>query len=132
MVPVSLGKLIKKRAFAPILLRLVSDLKSSIVIEDNEGKLLMATDGAERLTWYPVSVAGEVIGRVNGTEKVAAIASLLSSMAESEVEKRALVSETLNKYKEVTLLYDMVEKVSSCLDTKEVARLVIEEARKVI
>lgn len=132
MVPVSLGKLIKKRAFAPILLRLVSDLKTSIIIEDNEGKLLMATDGAERLTWYPVSVAGEVIGRVNGTEKVAAIASLLTSMAESEVEKRALVSETLNKYKEVTLLYDMVEKVSSCLDTKEVARLVIEEARKVI
>lgn len=132
MIPVSLGKLIKKRAITPILSRLVSDLNTSIIIEDQAGTLLMATAGAERLAQYPVSAAGEVIGWVNGAEQVAVIASLLTCMAESEVEKRALVNETLNKYKEITLLYDMVEKVSSCLDTKEVARLVIEEARRVI
>jgi HD-GYP domain-containing protein (c-di-GMP phosphodiesterase class II) len=132
MIPVSLSKLIKKRVLTPIIHRLVSDLETSIIIEDDAGKLLMATDGAERLERYPVSVAGEVIGWVIGTEKVAVIATLLTGMAESEVEKRALVSETLNKYKEISLLYDMVEKVSSCLDTKEVARLVIEEARRVI
>lgn len=132
MMPNILGKLIKKRALTPILLRMVSDLGTSIVIEDDKGGLLLATDGAERHARFPVHAAGEVIGWVNGTEKVAAIASLLSVMAETEVEKRALVSETLNKYKEITLLYDMVEKVSSCLDTKEVARLVIEEARRVI
>ena len=131
MAPVSLSKLIKKRALTPLFYRLVSDLETSVVIEDAEGKLLMATDGAERCTRYPVTVTGEVIGWVNGTEKVAVIASLLTCLAESEMEKRALVSETLNKYKEITLLYDMVEKVSSCLDTKEVARLVIEEARRV-
>ncbi len=132
MAPVSLSKLIKKRALMPMLCRLVSDLETSIIIEDVEGQLLMATDGAERLTQYSVTVAGEAIGRVYGSEKVAVIATLLSGMAESEVEKRALVSETLNKYKEITLLYEMVEKVSSCLDTKEVARLVIEEAERVI
>ena len=132
MLPVSLSKLIKKRAFAPILYRMVNDLETSIIIEDTDGILLMATDGAERCTRYPVSAAGEVIGWVNGSEKVAIIASLLTFMAESEVEKRTLAAETLNKYKEITLLYDMVEKVSSCLDTKEVARLVIEEARRVI
>ncbi|MDD5285683.1 MAG: HD domain-containing protein [Desulfuromonadaceae bacterium] len=132
MMPDSLSKLIKKRALAPILRRLVIDLETSIIIEDDEGKLLIATDGAERLIQHPVTVAGQVIGSVYGNEKVAPIASLLTSLAESEAEKRALVSETLNKYKEITLLYDMVEKVSSCLDTKEVARLVIEEARRVI
>ncbi len=132
MMPDILSKLIKKRVLAPILRRLVSDLEVSIIIEDDDGKLLMATDQAEQLTRYPVTSAGEVIGWVVGTEKVAVIASLLTGIAESEAEKRALVNETLNKYKEITLLYDVVEKVSSCLDTKEVARLVIEEARKVI
>lgn len=132
MIPDRLNRLIKKRALAPILRRLVTDLDTAVIIEDEEGRLLIATDGAARIDRYPVAVAGEVIGWVYGTEKVAVIASLLSGMAESEAEKRALVSETLNKYKEITLLYDMVEKVSSCLDTKEVARLVIEEARKVI
>ncbi len=128
----ALEKVIKKRAFAPILNRMVYAMETSIIIEDTGGKLLMATDGAEMLTRYPVSVAGEVIGWVSGSERVAAIASLLSYQAESELEKRSLASETLNKYKEITLLYDIVEKISSCLDTKEVARLVIEEARRVI
>lgn len=132
MLPISLNKLIKKRALAPILRRLVNDLETSVIIEDHEGKLLLATEGAAQCTRYPVSVAGEVIGWVIGTEKVEAIASLLSGMAASEADKRALVSETLDKYKEITLLYEMVEKVASCLDTKEVARLVIEEARRVI
>lgn len=132
MLPVSLSKLLKKKEFAPILNRLVGVLETSILIEDDGGKLLMATEGAERLAGYPVSVAGEVIGWVHGAEKVALVASLLSHQAEMEVEKRTLATETLNKYKEITLLHDMVEKVSSCLDRKEVARLVIEEARRVI
>jgi len=132
MVQVSLAKLIKKREFAPILNRMVGSLESSIIIEDDEGKLLMATVGAERLDRYPVSVAGEVIGWVDGDKRVAPIAALLSFLAESEIEKRNLASETLNKYKEITLLYDIVEKVSSCLDTKEIARLVMEEAKRVI
>jgi HD-GYP domain-containing protein (c-di-GMP phosphodiesterase class II) len=132
MIPVSMGKLIKKRDFAPILTRMIAAMATSVIIEDQAGKLLLATDGALRQTGYPVSVAGEVIGWVNGCEKVAPLAALLSYHAEIEFEKRTLASETLNKYKEITLLYDMVEQVSSCLDTKEVARLVIEQAKKVI
>ncbi len=132
MIPDYLSKLIKKRALMPIIHRLVSDLEVSIIIEDEVGRVLMATDGAEELNRYPVTSDGEVIGWVIGTEKVAVIASILTGIAETEAQKRALVSETLYKYKEITLLYDVVEKVSSCLDTKEIARLVIEEARKVI
>lgn len=128
----TLEKAMKKRSVMSILNRLVSALDTSIIIEDSEGKLLMATEGAEQITRYPISAAGEIIGWVNGAEKVAAIASLLTHVAETEAEKRALVTETLNKYKEITLLYDIVEKISSCLDTKEVARLVIEEARRLI
>jgi len=132
MMPINLNKLIKKQALMPILLRLVGDLETSLIIEDDGGSLLLATEGAESLTRYPVTVAGEIIGWVCGTEKVAVIASLLTRMAEVEAEKRALASETLNKYKEITLLCDTVVKVTSCMDTKEVARLVIQEAREAL
>ncbi len=132
MAPGTLGKVMKKKEFAPILQRIVSALKTPIIIEDSEGTLLMATDGVESGARYPVHGANEVIGWVIGSERVAPIASLLSYEAGMEIEKRTLVRETLNKYKEITLLYDIVEKISSCLDTKEVARLVIEEARRVI
>ena len=132
MVPISIGKLIKKRDFAPVLNALIAALATSIIIEDPNGKQLLATDGAKRQTGYPVTVAGELIGWVNGNEQAAPIASLLSHQAQSEFEKRTLAGETLNKYKEITLLYDMVEQVSSCLETKEVARLVIEQAKRVL
>lgn len=132
MALITLDKVMKRRDFAPILHRIVTALESPVVIENCEGKLLMSTDGADSGDRYPVTVSGEVIGWVSGPEKVAAVASLLSYQAESEIEKRALASEMLTKYKEITLLYDVVEKISSCLDTREVARLVIEEARRVI
>ena len=132
MVAVSIAKLVKKKEFAPVLKQMIGTLATSVIIEDEAGKLLFATEDAERLNSYPVSVAGSIIGRVYGNEKVEPLASLLSYQAETEMEKRTLANETLNKYKEITLLYDMVEQVSSCLDTKEVARLVIEQAKKVI
>jgi HD-GYP domain-containing protein (c-di-GMP phosphodiesterase class II) len=132
MVLISLAKLIRKKDFAPVLNRLVGSLETSIIIEDDEGKILMETDGAERLSKFPVKYGESVIGWVYGKEKVAPIASLLSYHAASESEKRNLTTETLNKYKEITLLYDMVEQVSACLDTREIARLVIEQAKKVI
>lgn len=127
-----LEKILKKKALAQILNRIVLSLKTSIIIEDTNGKRLLETVGAERMAGYPVYVAEEVIGWVYGSEKVEPVAALLANIAESEQEKRALANETLNKYKEITLLYDLVEKVSSCLDTKEVTRLVIEEARRII
>ena len=128
----TLEKVMKKREFAPLLLRIVSALETDLAIEDVDGKLLMAAGNPEEGNRYQVNVAGEVIGWVRGTGKAESIASLLSHQAETENEKKTLARETLNKYKEITLLYDSVEKISSCLDTKEVARLVIEEARRVI
>ncbi|MDD2365109.1 MAG: HD domain-containing protein [Desulfuromonadaceae bacterium] len=127
-----LEKVMKKRGLSSVLATLVSAMETSVIIEDDAGKLLLSTEGAERGVAYPVTASGDLIGWVNGNEKVAAIASLLSQTADSELEKRALVTETLDKYKEITLLYDMVEKVSTSLDTKEVARLVIEEAKKIL
>ncbi len=132
MPPINIAKLIKRRDFAPVLNRLVAALGASVIIEDHHGKLLLSTADAVRQTGYPVSVAGEIIGWVNGNEQAGAIAALLCHQAESEFEKRTLAAETLNKYKEITLLYEMVEQVTCCLDTKEIARLVIEQAKRVL
>lgn len=132
MIMASISKLIKKKEFAPILKQMIGMLATSVIIEDESGKLLFATENAERQNSYPICAAGFIIGRVFGNEKVEPLAKLLSYQVETELEKRALANETLNKYKEITLLYDMVEQVSCCLDTKEVARLVIEQAKKVI
>lgn len=132
MVSVSIGKLLKKKEFASLLKQMIGALDTPVIITDETGTPLFATEGAEQQAGYPVRVAGTIIGQVFGNEKVELLASLLSYHAEMEMERRALANETLNKYKEITLLYDMVEQVSSSLDTKEIARLVIEQAKRVI
>lgn len=132
MAAVSIGKLVRNKEFAPLLSRVITLLDSPLTVEDPSGAVLIATGEGERSTRFPVSAGGEVIGWVYGPDKTSLLAALLTQQADSELEKRSLVNETLNKYKEITLLYDMVEKVSTCLDTREVARLVIEEARKIL
>jgi sigma-B regulation protein RsbU (phosphoserine phosphatase) len=57
---------------------------------------------------------------------------LLSHLAEREFEKKTLGHETLERYKEINLLYTVSAKMASCLDPQEVAQLVIEEVKKII
>ncbi|WP_333653024.1 HD-GYP domain-containing protein [Dissulfurispira sp.] len=57
---------------------------------------------------------------------------MLSYVAEKEAERKTLAHETLNKYKEITLLYNLSERVSSCLNLDEAAALAVDEAKKFI
>ncbi len=129
---IKIGKLLKKPGFGAVVRGLVDGLKEGVRIEDQDGDLLLAAGEVVSGAVYPVMVGDELCGRVKGAPEVEAIARLLAYEAGREIERRGLVTETLHKYKEITLLYDLVEKVASCLDRREVARLVIEQARRVI
>lgn len=129
---IKIAKLLKKPGFGAVIRGLVAGLKEGVRIEDQEGQLLLAAGEVANGGVYPVMVGDELGGRVKGAPEVEAIARLLAYEAGREIERRGLVTETLHKYKEITLLYNLVEQVSSCLDRKEVARVIIEQARRVI
>lgn len=132
MARINLGKVIRKKTFAPLVNRLVTALAVPLLIEDADGALLIATDGTADGDRYPVTIQGEVIGWVRGNDKAALLASLLSYHAEIEFERKNLGSETLHKYKEITLLYEMADKIPACMDRKEIAGFLIEQIRQVI
>lgn len=81
---------------------------------------------------YPIEIKGKTIGWVSGREKAPAIALLLSYLAQKEMEKKALARETLEKYKEINVFYDVTEKLAATLDPKQAALLVLEEAQRLI
>ncbi|MBD3560358.1 GAF domain-containing protein, partial [Planktothrix sp. FACHB-1355] len=81
---------------------------------------------------YPVELSGETIGWVSGSEKAAAVAALISYVANKELEKKNLANELIERYREITFLYEISQKISATLDLKEVAKLVIDEARELI
>lgn len=132
MSSINLGKLLKKRQFAPIITRLIAVLATPVLIKDIDNVVLMATEGSVEGRNYPVNVQGETIGYICGDEKTALLASLLSYHADIEFERKNLGNETLHKYKEITLLYEMADRIPACMDRKEIAAYLIEQIRQVI
>ncbi len=123
------------------LLQHVDDLcDGSLLIMDTSGTVVYDSggmggdDAAGRVESqaHPVVLAGETICRVAGTPKAAAAAALITSILATDDEKRDLIRETLSKYREINLLYDITEKLAASLDPRDVAELAIHETLKMV
>ncbi len=131
MTPIGLKKLLKKET-GSIVDGIIQALDTPITIQDAEGKLLLGGEPDSSAGKHPITLDDEVLGWVTGDEKASVVASTLSHLASREYEKKTLSVETLERYKEINLLYTISQKMASCLKPQDVARLIIEEARKVI
>ena len=131
MPAITLKRLIKKGAYS-VLNDIIKATGATITIQDRDYRILMGDDDKRLLGGYPVELSGEVIGWVSGGDKASTVATLLTYLADKELERKTLGREALDKYKEINLLYNISEKIAASLDLKEVARLIIEEARRSI
>ena len=144
MAQINLKKLITRDDTASIITGLASTLGARMDIQDTNGSRLISFNGgtpspepggAKNIVLpcrHPVELAGEVIGWVAGNTEASFMASFLTFLANKEREKKALIVETLDKYKELTLLYDIADKITVCLELKDVARVAIDEAKRLI
>jgi adenylate cyclase len=67
-----------------------------------------------------------------GQERAGLIAALLTHLADKEVEKEALADETLERYRELNLLYHIGETIGASLDSGEILQSILIEANRVI
>ncbi|MEI6331048.1 MAG: adenylate/guanylate cyclase domain-containing protein [Pseudanabaena sp. ELA645] len=165
MPSVNLKKIVLKDDLLSLLRGLITSPNSPIVIQDHEGKTLIADLGIEESVSrinrkdiifnaitqeltplslpssldnnannkkIPIMLGDEIIGWVLGIEQVEKVADFLTYMVHREFERKSLVTEALDKYREINLLYTIASKLSSCLDVKEISILVIEEASRLI
>ena len=154
MPSVNLKKIILKRELLSLLRGLVTMPNSPIVIQDHEGKILIADLGMQNIVGtdlkpliplintknqknnsekkVPILLGDEIIGWVIGIEQVEQVANFLTYVVHREFERKSLVTDALDKYREINLLYTIAGKLSSCLDVQEICNLVIEEASRLI
>jgi len=132
MTTISLKRLIAKKAVWQMLRELISAIDTPISIQDVTGKWLVGEVIEHPENQYPVQLNDEVIGWVIGEEKATSIASFLTYLAHQESVQKELAKETLEKYKEINLLYNVSEKISANLKLNQVAKLIIEEAHKIL
>lgn len=130
MAEIKLRKLLSQGANLDILSGMLGLLEAAVCIQDADGSVIMGTADDAASAKHPVLLAEKTIGWVLGGPSAATVASFIAFLAAREWERRALAHETLDRYKELSLLYRFIEKIALCLNLGEVAKLVIEETRK--
>ena len=126
----TLQKILSQKDLLSAVNGVIDAIGVSLAVHGNDGSCLLGRDSGGPMEKYPVEISGDVIGWVAGTEEVRPVAALLSHLAGRERERRLLATETLDRYKEISLIYNFVDKIALCLNLNEVTKLVIEETRK--
>jgi adenylate cyclase len=83
------------------------------------------------------SSIGCLISKNNGSKKslrtlIELLNTLLIKQIINRLEKKEILRETLDTYKEINLLYSISDNTSSCLDVKQLARTILLESSKII
>lgn len=111
---------------------LLGKMESRVTILSPDGGIILGEGSEKGKNRVPVVLEEEILGWVSGDGSLDAVASLILLLARQEKERRELARETLEKYREIHLLYRMSKRMTDRLDLVEVGNLVLEEARRSI
>ncbi|MEH1888791.1 MAG: ATP-binding protein [Nostoc sp.] len=132
MSAVSLRKILNKKELSSLLQGLVYQLNIAIDVELVDGTKLISIGEQTAENRYPIEVSGEIIGWVVGGEQATLLATLLSFLAKQEAEKKILAKELLERYQEIDLFEDISTQLTTSLDTRQIAQLVLQELSQLI
>jgi signal transduction histidine kinase len=132
MSTVSLKKIFNKKELPSVLQDLVQQFNIAIDVELVDGTKLMSIGEQTGENRYPIEVSGEIIGWVVGEQQAISVATLLSFVAKQEAEKKVLAKELLERYEEIDLFEDISTQLTTSLDTRQIAQLVLQELSQLI
>jgi len=130
MAEITLKKIFSDTGVRSAVNDIMTSINSPMSVLDADEEYLLGADKNGSALRFPIALSGCVIGWVTGTEEARPVAALIDHLARREQERKSLAAETLDRYKEISLLYNFVDKIALCLNLNEVAKLVIEETRK--
>ena len=125
----TLRRLLRKPAVARLVSDQIDRLGGDLVVTDPGGQALVG-DGS-RITGpsCEISLDGRELGRVHGAHG-AILGEILNTLVSQDAESRALARESLDRYKEITMLYEVSERIISSPDAQSVAAVISEEAER--
>ncbi|AVH70070.1 GAF domain-containing sensor histidine kinase [Nostoc sp. 'Lobaria pulmonaria (5183) cyanobiont'] len=132
MSAVSLRKMLNKKELPSLLHNLIYQFNIAIDVELVDGTKLISIGEQTVENRYPIEVSGEIIGWVVGEEQATLLATLLSFLAKQEAEKKVLAKELLERYQEIDLFDDISTQLTTSLDTRQIAQLVLQELGQLI
>jgi len=124
-----LTKIFSPRHGVEAIEKIISDLDISIGVYDEDGRFIWGEDLKDTYaSASPIKEDDKIVGLVYSKKYAKAVATLLSYLLRSEIEKKYLAHDLLEKYKEINLLYKIAENINAAVDVKETAHFIIGEA----
>ena len=132
MAQISLKKLFAKDR-GQILESLLGALSQPVAILDAQNQPVFGPPEASRETSAAVPILhnGNPVGWVTGPgspKEQAGVASLLAYLLDQEAEKKALASEVLDRYRELSLMYRLSSRLIASPHPEVIARMALDEA----
>jgi putative nucleotidyltransferase with HDIG domain len=131
---VSLKKIFKRSDVSSLLLEFAKALQLSFVLSDAKGvEILRHGTVAPLSSAFAVHVNNEHLGAIQADRDISqTLLPFIHFLAENESEKKALINDALNRYKELILLYEIADRMSLTLDLDEVCQVVLTTASRLI
>lgn len=120
--------IVRHRHVAPMLSALLSGTNAAIRISDGAGTVILERGGGIGSERFPITVDGRTVGWVEGDRLGRAVASVLSYAVAREADKRSLAREALDRYRELSLVYELADRLSGELEVAAVAAIAVGEA----
>ena len=120
--------IVRHRHVAPMVSALLAATDAAVTIRDAEGEVILdRLAGGERGERHEITVERETLGSVEGGRTARAVASVLAYAAARERDKRSLANEALERYRELSLIYDLAERIGAARDEAAIVAAVMEE-----
>ncbi|GAB4383178.1 MAG: hypothetical protein Kow00121_44630 [Elainellaceae cyanobacterium] len=107
-------------------------MNTAIAIEEVDGRTLLSFGEQTSEHRYPILVSDQVVGWVRGKPPASVLADLLSLLVKQEAEKKELARELLERYQEIDLFEDISTQLTTSLETRQIAQLVLQEINRLI
>jgi hypothetical protein len=123
--------IVRHRHVAPMLSALLSGTNAGVRISDDAGVVILEREsGGIGFEKFPIAVEGRTVGWVEGDRTARAVAAVLSYAVAREADKRSLAREALDRYRELSLVYELADRLSGELDIETVGQIVVAEASR--
>jgi len=131
MINLKFKKIILKPRMKGLIQRLLDDDHPIAVLDDHQRPIIGDLNLGDA-QGYEISVENTILGWVVSPLLDHPITQMLIYLIETEINKKVLAVDALDKYEELNFLYDISAKLSTCLNVQEVIKLMADEALKQI
>ena len=122
----------KNSELRSVLENLATSVGSPIQIHDSSNTIVLGSSDHNLTHRFPLEVNGESLGWLSGNQHIEFIVPFLNFILDEEVRKKTLADEVLDAYREITLLYNVSEKLTTSLKIQHVIDVALSEATRLI